>query len=91
MVLGVLGYKLFVPLLKKESENNNQEDDELLLYLSRKSRKSNRLIKAKCKRTNGGFVVLSGSMIDTIDSSSLPKSIKELRDKCIKNKEIVDT
>ena len=93
MVLGVLGYKLFVPIVDrapKESIENNNGDKELLLYLSRKSGKSNRLIEAKCKRTSEGFVVLKGSMIESIDSKSLTNSIKELRDKCKANNEIID-
>ncbi|MDU5913519.1 MAG: GIY-YIG nuclease family protein [Anaerococcus vaginalis] len=91
MVLGVLGYKIFVPIVEtSEKFNTSNKDDELLLYLSRKSRKSNKTIEAKCKRTNEGFVVLKGSMIEEIDSRAIPKSIKELRDKKRKNNEIID-
>lgn len=93
MVLGVLGYKLFVPIVDrapKESIENNNDDKDLLLYLSRKSGKSNRLIEAKCKRTDEGFVVLKDSMIEIIDSTAIPKSIKELRKKCINKNEIID-
>lgn len=92
MVLGVLGYKIFVPIvdkdIKEKYENNN--DKESILYLSRKSGKSNRQIEAKCKRTDEGFVVLKGSMIEIIDSIAIPKSIKELREQCIDKNEIVD-
>ncbi len=91
MVLGVLGYKLFVAIgdrTPKESSKNNNGDKELLLYLSRKSGKSNRLIEGKCKRTDEGFVVLKGSMIEIIDSIAIPKSIKELRDQCIDKNEL---
>ena len=93
MVLGVLGYKIFVPIVDKDSKemkDTMSEDKELILYLSRKSRKSNRTIEAKCKRTNEGFVVLQDSMIEEIDSQAIPKSIKELRKECLKNNEIVD-
>ncbi|WP_019131777.1 GIY-YIG nuclease family protein [Peptoniphilus obesi] len=91
MVLGVLGYKIFVPIVEtKEKINTSKEDDELILYLSRKIRKSNKTIEAKCKRTNEGFVVLKGSMIEEIDSRAIPKSIKELRDRNRKNNEIID-
>lgn len=90
MVLGVLGYKIFVPIIEKESKAIEGKDDELLLYLSGYSRKSNRQIEAKCIRTNEGFVILKDSMIDEIDSETIPKSIKELRDKCRKNNEIVN-
>ena len=93
MVLGVLGYKIFVPIvdkLSKEKDENNNYEKELFLYLSRKSGKSSRQIEAKCKRTDEGFVVLKDSMIEVIDSTAIPKSIKELREKCIRNNEIVD-
>ena len=92
MVLGVLGYKIFVPIVDKELkiEDKIYDDKELLLYLSRKSGKSNRQIEAKCKRTDEGFVVLKDSMIETIDSIAIPKSIKELRNECINKNEIID-
>lgn len=93
MVLGVLGYKIFVPLIEKSSKENNEksnDDKKSFLYLSRKSGKSNRQIEAKCKRTDEGFVVLKDSMIETIDSLAIPKSIKELREECIDKNEIVD-
>ncbi|KXB43634.1 hypothetical protein HMPREF3188_01416 [Tissierellia bacterium KA00581] len=92
MVLGVLGYKVFIPITKKETKvfDNKNNYDELILYLSRKIKRSNKLIKAKCKRTNEGFVVLKGSMIEQVDSNAIPKSIKELREKLRKNNEIVN-
>ena len=93
MVLGVLGYKIFVPLIDKKNDSDNDKSDEveeLTLYLSRKSKKSNKTIEAMCKRTDEGFVVLKDSMIETIDSKAIPKSIKDLREKCRMNNEIVD-
>ena len=93
MVLGVLGYKIFVPIVDKplkEINDNLSDDKDLILYLSRKSRKSNRIIEAMCKRTNEGFVVLKDSMIEEIDSKAIPKSIKELRNDCISNNEIIN-
>lgn len=73
-----------------EKFNTSNKDEDLLLYLSRKSRKSNKIIKAQCKRTNERFVVLKGSMIEEIDSRAIPKSIKDIRDKKRKNNEIID-
>ena len=93
MVLGVLGYKIFVPIVDKDTKEkyeNTRDEKELSLYLSRKSGKSHRLIEAKCKRTDEGFVVLKDSMIEIIDSTAIPKSIKELREQCIDKNEIVD-
>lgn len=93
MVLGVLGYKIFVPIVDKDTKEkyeNTRDEKELSLYLSRKSGKSHRLIEAKCKRTDEGFVVLKDSMIEIIDSTAIPKSIKGLREQCIDKNEIVD-
>ncbi|WP_297790064.1 GIY-YIG nuclease family protein [uncultured Anaerococcus sp.] len=90
MVLGVLGYKIFVPIVKKALKIENKIDDDEIFYLSSKTKKSGKSINATCKRTSEGFVVLKDSMIETIDSKSLPNSIKELRDKCKANNEIFD-
>lgn len=92
MVLGVLGYKVFVPIIEKEKviTEITDENAELILHLSKKSQRSNRLIEAKCKRTNEGFVVLSNSMIEEIDSESIPKTIHEQREKAKNNNEIID-
>lgn len=90
MVLGVLGYKVFVPLVKSTIEEIVEENEELILYLSRKSKKSNKTIEAKCMRTNEGFVVLKDSMIEGIDSRAIPKTIKDIREKCREANEIID-
>ncbi|MYM99401.1 DUF4357 domain-containing protein [Lactobacillus iners] len=90
MVLGVLGYKIFVPIVNKEWKKEDKTDDNEILYLSAKTKKSEKTIKAKCQITSEGFVVLKDSMIELIDSKSLPKSIKEMRDKCKANNEIID-
>lgn len=90
MVLGVLGYKVFVPLVKSTVEEIVEENEELILYLSRKSKKSNKTIEAKCMRTNEGFVVLKDSMIEEIDSRAIPKTIKDIREKCRQANEIID-
>lgn len=82
IVMGALGHKLFEPLINKPKIGINEETpEELLLFLKRKSRKSSKIIEASCKRTNEGFVVLLGSHIETIDSESIPPSIKERRQK----------
>jgi len=89
MVLGVLGYKVFVPLVERDAPASApapataEAAAEMTLYLSRKSRKAGRVIEAQCRRTSEGFVVLAGSMIDTVDGDTIPKSIKALREKCI--------
>lgn len=82
MVIGALGYKIFVPLLSSDSsEYEGSQEAELSLYLNRKSNKSDRIIEAQCKRTKEGFVVLAGSMIEVIDSYHIPKMISEERKK----------
>lgn len=93
LVLGVLGYKLFVPLVKvtvEENEETVEENGELMLYLSRKMKKSDKTIEAKCMKTNKGFIVLKDSMIEEIDSKSIPESIKVIRRKCRRKNKIVD-
>lgn len=88
MVLGVLGYKVFVPLIKSNDDEYNEE--ELSLYLSRKVKRSNATITAKCKRTSEGFVLLSGSKIEETDAESIPPGIKVMRETCKKNGVIKD-
>ena len=88
MVLGVLGYKVFVPLIKSNDDEYN--DEELSLYLSRKVKRSNAIITAKCKRTSEGFVLLSGSTIEETDAEAIPPRIKEMRADAKKNGAIKD-
>ena len=88
MVLGVLGYKVFIPILNTTEKIIEKNQKESKFYLSRKSKKSQKLIQASCIRTNEGFVVLKDSMIEEIDSEAIPLVIKELRTKCKANKEI---
>lgn len=98
MVLGVLGYKVFVPLVKKDKLFNDKKEEnfgtdsreELELYLSRRRKQSNKLIKGKCIRTNEGYVVLKGSIVDENNATSMPEKLKEMRQMCIRNGEIVE-
>ena len=84
IVMGVLGYKVFVSLVENKSQQESSvtpNDDETLLFLKRKIRKSGQTIEAQCKQTSEGFVVLKGSHIESIDSDSIPTGIKESRQK----------
>ena len=94
IVLGVLGYKIFVPLIKSNDSKNRDEDEytegELSLYLSRKVKRSNTIITATCKRTSEGFVLLSGSKIEETDADAIPPRIKVMRESCKKNGVIKD-
>ncbi|NMA62361.1 MAG: GIY-YIG nuclease family protein [Firmicutes bacterium] len=84
IVMGALGYRLFEFLTEShtdssyESEHNSRQE---LLYFSRKSRKSGLLIEATGAQTSEGFVVFKGSLIETIDSDTIPTRIKEHRQK----------
>lgn len=91
MILGVLGYKIFVPLIKKQVEMQSKEDkEELMLYISAKRKGADSPTKGQCKRTNEGFVVLAGSMIESHYKESTPNSVRLLKEKCIENNEIID-
>lgn len=80
LIMGTLGYKVFVPLTEIKAIHTSEEVvEEKLYYMKRKSRKSNILIEATCKQTTEGFVVLCGSRIETIDSEAIPEKIKGLR------------
>lgn len=83
MILGLLGYKIFVPLIKRESDNKDQE--ELMLYIFNKKE-----VIAQCKRTREGFVVLKGSKIIMKNNKSLSDTTKARQKKCVENKEIVN-
>lgn len=83
IVMGSLGHKLFEPLTEKPKVAAIEEcfEEEVILFLKRKSSKSGIVIEASCKQTNEGFVVLKGSLIETIDSQTIPNTIKDKREK----------
>lgn len=54
-------------------------ENDIHLYLKRKSSKSNKVIKAKAILSGNKYIVLKNSMIETIDSESIPPSAKEAR------------
>lgn len=91
MILGVLGYKIFVSLIKKQVEiQSNKDQEELMLYISAKRKGADKPTKGQCKRTNEGFVVLAGSMIEDNYTESTPNSVRLLKEKYIENNEIID-
>jgi len=81
IVMGVLGYKLFEPLVAAvaKPKHENQPNEKPLLYLRRKSKKSGVTVEATCLRTAEGFVVKQGSRMEMIDSDSIPAGIKKRR------------
>ena len=82
MIVGTLGYRVFVPMVKKAVQDLSN-DHSTYLYLKRKTKKSNRIIEAISERTSEGFVVLEGSHVEVIDSSAIPASLQELRKELI--------
>ena len=89
MIVGTLGYRVFVPMTKK-TEQETADNPSTYLYLKRKTKKSNKVIKATCERTAEGFVVLKGSQVEMIDSPTLPASLQELRQRLIESGVIRD-
>lgn len=88
MVMGVLGHKVFEPLIKVENNQNDTEQTTLTetqLFLERKSRRNDILLKASCVQTSEGFVVKKGSIIGVKDANSIPSGIKEKRKEAKEN------
>ncbi|BBA93536.1 DUF4357 domain-containing protein [Streptococcus ruminantium] len=77
IIIGTLGYRLFVPVVRQEVLDDSSGNHQL--FLKRKSKKSNLEIMARCQQTTEGFVVLKGSMIEQIDSPKIPTTIQKLR------------
>ena len=89
MIIGTLGYRVFVPMTKKTSQDLT-DNHSTYLYLKRKTKKSNKVIEATCERTTEGFVVLEGSQVEIKDSPYLPASLKEMRQNLIASRVIQD-
>ena len=89
MIIGTLGYRVFVPMIKKVSQDLT-DNHSTYLYLKRKTKKSNKVIEATCERTTEGFVVLEGSQVEVMDSPNLPASLKEMRQNLIASQVIQD-
>ena len=89
MIIGTLGYRVFVPMTKKVSQDLT-DNHSTYLYLKRKTKKSNKVIEATCEQTTEGFVVLEGSQVEIMDSPSLPASLKEMRQNLIASQVIQD-
>ena len=89
MIIGTLGYRVFVPMTKEVSQDLT-DNHSTYLYLKRKTKKSNKVIEATCERTTEGFVVLEGSQVEIKDSPYLPASLKEIRQNLIASRVIQD-
>lgn len=78
LVMGALGYKIFVPLIQSkpiQEQIPTVIDDEPLLYF--KTAK----VDATGKRTSEGFVVMTGSRIALVTHDSFPESSQKYREK----------
>ena len=89
MIIGTLGYRVFIPMTKKVSQDLT-DNHSTYLYLKRKTKKSNKVIEATCERTTEGFVVLEGSQVEIKDSPYLSASLKEMRQNLIASRVIQD-
>ena len=86
VVMGVLGYKIFEPLIKTipqtNPETNDSEEiieDGLLLYINRNHKRSGREIAATCVRTSEGFVIKKGSSIELQETTGIPANVQKRR------------
>ncbi len=83
IVMGTLGHRVFEPFTYNYTHSDvaptTKASSETILYFKRKSRKSGQIIEARCKQTSEGFVVIKGSLIEVVDSGTIPPGIKESR------------
>jgi len=64
-IMGVLGHLVFEPLIQtRMSQNAVSNDDSVEFYLEQKMQNSGLTIKASCKRSSEGYIVLKGSVVN---------------------------
>lgn len=67
IVMGTLGHKVFEPLLQNQKSQisvDSIDNDSREFFLEQKLQNSGLTIKASCKRSSEGYIVLKGSMIN---------------------------
>jgi len=67
IVMGVLGHLVFEPLVQSKSAqslSDSVSDEYLELFLEQKMKNSQMTVRASCKRSSEGFVVLKGSVLN---------------------------
>ncbi|TQC51620.1 GIY-YIG nuclease family protein [Mycoplasmopsis mucosicanis] len=93
-IVGVLGYKIFIPLVSFNKTNDqnqtttNQIEEPLILYCSRKKKGANVIAQGQCVQTNEGYVLLRGSIIEPNFATYVPPRLIALHEELIKKKEI---
>ncbi len=79
LIMGTLGHKVFVPLIRESIPGDNGAempvDEEPQLYLSRSIKKINFTVKALGKQISDGFVVLKGSLVSPQDDNTISAKI----------------
>ena len=68
IVMGVLGHLVFEPLVQNRAIHNTdheEDDDNLEFFMEQKMQNTGMTVKAKCKRSSEGYIVLRGSVINS--------------------------
>ena len=85
LIMGTLGYKIFVPLTKKEAADTQccgkaDQPLEIELFLTRTIKKYGITVNAVAKQTNEGFVVFKGSVISPKVDHTISSGIRKRRE-----------
>lgn len=75
IIIGVLGHKVFEPIITKDENTQQIIDNKPIFYFKGK-------YSATATITNDGFVVLKGSKISIELKKSVKESVKKLRKQC---------
>ncbi len=68
IVMGVLGHLVFEPLVQNRTIGNTvhvENDDYMEFSMDQKMQNTGMTVKAKCKRSSEGYIVLRGSIINS--------------------------
>ena len=79
LILSVLNYKVFIPIVETRQKQVNSNDKENTFYLKRKIRNTGITVEATGIKTRDGFVVLKGSYIAKEEMKAIPRKVQELR------------
>ena len=88
LIIGALGYKVFIPLNEKEAvteihdnpiEDNSPEDTESKEYYQLTRKVNGKVLRATCERTKVGYLVLAGSDLSDSIKEYTSQKIKDAR------------